>query len=465
MSTVNREDFQTWVSLHGAQQYQAAQRQLASGWSTIHHGMQVTASQAALTMGSAGLSGYLLNAAMDMQTLKLSLKTVTGSAEEAQRQFSALRGMAVPLGLPLDQVINASIAIQSAGMSFNETEAAVRAFGNAMATIGRQGDFGLMAINLRQIASLPRLAADEVRELSNYVPQVTGALQRLYGKTRDIDKSGAEVLRDLTRELSKLPPAAYGAQRSVGQLKTSVWELSANLGSTLLPPLTAVASGLTMMAGAVNSLNTATNGTVGLLATTALGIWAVKAAADAAGISLTGMAAGLAMAWSGGVANSAWEAATGFAPVVSPWGRAGRALGAFARTPRGMGAIGALAGMGLSAATSGNGNDTVRRGGGVLGGALSGAGMGAMIGAGGGPWGAAIGAAVGAAVGGITGWMQSAEGPAKQTAKQTGYLASIDKTLKQNARIAVYGGGAFARSYNEGDRQRALMGILQAAVV
>jgi len=83
------------------------------------------------------LGGVALKQAADFESLRRGLEAVTGSSEKAAAQFERLKKGAEVSGLGFKEAVQGAVNLQAAGFSASTAERALKAFGNALATVGK----------------------------------------------------------------------------------------------------------------------------------------------------------------------------------------------------------------------------------------------------------------------------------------------------------------------------------------
>jgi tape measure domain-containing protein len=169
-----------------------------------------TALSAMVTVPLVALGKASVDAAVRMDGLKRGLVAVTGSAEEAERQFAELKEVAKLPGLGLEEALRGSINLQAAGLSADLAKRSLMAFGNALATVGKgKADLDGVILALSQIQSKGKVSAEEINQLAERVPQIRAALQAAFGTadTEAIQKMGISSEQAITRIVSQLEKA------------------------------------------------------------------------------------------------------------------------------------------------------------------------------------------------------------------------------------------------------------------
>lgn len=179
------------------------------------------------------------------------LKTLEGTAEATTARIELLRKVAQVPGLGFEEAVQADIRLRAVGISAEDSEAALRAFGNALATVGGgKDDLDGVILGLSQIAAKGKISAEEINQIAERVPQVRAAMQAAFGTadTEALQKSGTgavEFIQKLTAELGKLPKVSGGARNdldnmgdSFDTLKTKASEFGAEISGSWIRDVT-----------------------------------------------------------------------------------------------------------------------------------------------------------------------------------------------------------------------------------
>jgi predicted nucleic acid-binding Zn-ribbon protein len=207
-------------------------------------GLITTAALAASVAIGVKLTKAVINAgratiqtALKYDKLKRGLTAVVGSAEEAERQLARLKEAAKLPGLSFPQAIQGSINLQAAGLSAELSERALKAFGNALVTVGK-GAEDLAGVNLAltQIANKTSGFGQDVRQLQERLPQMQTALKNAFdGKPlEDLEITGKELVAVLVTEFEKLEKASDGPANKLVNLGMAYEQLKATVGATML---------------------------------------------------------------------------------------------------------------------------------------------------------------------------------------------------------------------------------------
>jgi tape measure domain-containing protein len=196
------------------------------------------------TVGLTAVTGaiaVMVKKAGDMEALMKGLEAVAGSAEEAKIQFERLRDVAKLPGLGLTEAVQGSINLQAAGLSANQAERALMAFGNALATVGKgKAELAGVTLALQQIAAKGKISAEEINQLNERLPQIRQAMKAAFGTadTEALQKMGIgaeEFVDKITLEFEKLPKVAGGFNLSWENLQDNFFILANAIGTAFLP--------------------------------------------------------------------------------------------------------------------------------------------------------------------------------------------------------------------------------------
>lgn len=202
-----------------SQNTESKARRIGQTFDTI--GTRLTASVAAplLALGTAAVA-----TSVRFDSLKRGLTAVAGSSQEAERQLKRLKEVARLPGLGMEEAIQGSIRLQSAGFSAELAERALKGFGNAIATVGGgKAELEGVAVALGQMASKGKVFAEEVNQLNERVPQIRKAMEAAFGtsNTELLQKAGItaqQFVDGVTRYFEKQKQVTSGAQNSLENL-------------------------------------------------------------------------------------------------------------------------------------------------------------------------------------------------------------------------------------------------------
>lgn len=189
-----------------------------------------------------------ISAALKFDKLKRGLTAIVGSAAEAERQLIRLREVAKLPGLSFEQAIQGSINLQAAGLSAELSERALKAFGNALVTVGKGAeDLAGVSLALTQMANKTSGFGQDVRQLQERLPQMQTALRNAFdGKpVEELEITGKELVAALVTEFEKLEAASGGPANEIENLQNAFKNLKVVIGNTMLAATGDTAKSLT----------------------------------------------------------------------------------------------------------------------------------------------------------------------------------------------------------------------------
>lgn len=235
---------------------------LAQATKTASLGLEDIASKAktagkamtlAVTVPIIGAGVVAVSAAAQMDSLTRGLTAVTGSAAETKIQLGRLEEVAKLPGLGFREAIQGSINLQAAGLSARTSERALKAFGNALATVGKgKADLDGVTLALTQMASKSKISAEEINQLNERVPQIRQAMLAAFGTadTIALGKAGitpAKFIEAILVQLERLPQVTGGAANSFENFSDALFRARAAIGEKLLPAIVPLIEGLATM--------------------------------------------------------------------------------------------------------------------------------------------------------------------------------------------------------------------------
>lgn len=186
---------------------------------------------------------------------------VTGSAAAAERQLERMKDVARLPGLGFREAIQGSIRLQAVGISAQNAERYLKAFGNAVATTGGgKNELDRITTQLGQLAAKGKALAQDIRPIIEAAPAVGKAMRDAFGTvdTEAIQKSGitmSDFLNRLVTQLEKLPPVTGGAKNAFENLTDSMYRARVAIGDALLPSVVPLIEGLAKILEKVKSVN------------------------------------------------------------------------------------------------------------------------------------------------------------------------------------------------------------------
>lgn len=194
-----------------------------------------------LTAGVGFLAHESLEAAGDIEAIKMALDTVTGSSAATEEQLKRLEEIAKLPGLSLESAAKGSLALQSVKLNAQEAERYLKAFGNAVAASGgKSSDLDAVVVQLRQMAATGKVASEDLKPILQRIPQVAAATKEAFGTidTEVLAKAGVtaqDFLGAIVPQLEKIPPVAGGINNSFENLGDTVNRSLTKIGNVLAP--------------------------------------------------------------------------------------------------------------------------------------------------------------------------------------------------------------------------------------
>ena len=203
-----------------------------------------------LTLPLGALGALSLRSAAQFDSLERGLRAVSKSAGDAEAQMARLRKVAELPGLGFREAVQGSINLQAAGLSAGTAERALRAFGNALATVGKgRAELDGVVLALSQIQSKGKISAEEINQLAERLPQIRVAIRDAFGTadTEAIQKLGVtseQFIEKVIQQFEKLPPVTGGLANSFENLRDRAEQSLAKIGGALAPAANAALTAL-----------------------------------------------------------------------------------------------------------------------------------------------------------------------------------------------------------------------------
>lgn len=183
----------------------------------------------------------IFDATKTMDSIKLSLNAVTGSADGTKRELVDLREVAKLPGLGLKEAAEGAVRLQSSGMSASMAKDALMAYGNALATVGKgKPELDLVTLALSQIQAKGKVMGDDLRQLQEQLPQIRVAMKEAFGTadTEALQKMGVsseEFIAKTTAAFQKLPSVMSGMRNDMENLQDQWFQALSSMGEGLKP--------------------------------------------------------------------------------------------------------------------------------------------------------------------------------------------------------------------------------------
>lgn len=198
---------------------------------------------AVISAAAAPLVGSLavLDSYAPYDSLVRGLKTLEGTAEATTARLVLLRDVAKLPGLGFEEAVRGDIRLRSAGLSAKTSEAALRAFGNALATVGGgKEELEGVILALTQIASKGKVSAEEINQLAERLPQIRALMKSAFGTadTEVLQKRNlapVDFIEKLTAEAQKLEKTMGGARNATENFYDAWGRFKNNASEFVLP--------------------------------------------------------------------------------------------------------------------------------------------------------------------------------------------------------------------------------------
>ena len=221
-----------------------------------------------LTLASQGITAFskriismgtdVIKAATTMQSLERGLRAVAGGAAAADAQLIGLREVAKLPGLGLQEAVQGAVNLQAAGLSAERATDSLKAFGNALATVGKgKAELDGVILALTQMQAKGKLSAEEINQIAERVPQIRRVMVEAFGTAipKEIEKMGISVddfIDKVNKQLMTLPQVVGGAANTFENLGDTIFEAKTRIGELFLPAVLSAAEAFASALGDVN---------------------------------------------------------------------------------------------------------------------------------------------------------------------------------------------------------------------
>jgi tape measure domain-containing protein len=207
---------------------------------------------------------------VDRKRAAMALAAV--SSEDLGDQMDRLRELAKDPALGFDQVVAGTTRLQAVGFSAEQSEAAIREMGNALALVGggkEQLDGVLLA--LTQIVAKGTVSAEEINQIAERLPQIRSLMVEAFGTSdttmlQEMKLGAEEFVNGVVEAASKLERAQATSASAISNLGDEWKNLMQTIGDTVEPvlgPVLGLMSKLIAMAGDVIQVTASAVSTVG----------------------------------------------------------------------------------------------------------------------------------------------------------------------------------------------------------
>lgn len=220
-----------------------------------------------ITAPIVALGGVAVANAAKLDSLTRGLQAVSAAGDPVSTQLERLREVAKLPGLGFEEAIQGSINLQAVGFSAANSERALMAFGNAVATTGGgKAELDRIITQLTQMSSAGKILTADLRPIIQTSPAVATALKQLFGTinaddiSKKLEASGQDFddfFEQLVGQLERMPKVTGGARNGMENLADSFTTSSASIGDRLLPVVVALSNGLASLLDWITKLDPA----------------------------------------------------------------------------------------------------------------------------------------------------------------------------------------------------------------
>lgn len=205
----------------------------------------VTMPLAIAGVGVVAFGAKAFRSAAQVDTMERGLTALMGSAQDARKEMEKLKKIAELPGIDFKTALAGSQRLQAVGLSADRARKLMEGLANANARAGGSAEnLDGVLIQLGQTLSSGRLQGDELRILSERIPEFRKVLKEQFGTSNsevigNAMKSGKlsmEAFIDgMTQGLAKLPRAKAGIQTTLKNLQNEIFLGMAEIGKELIP--------------------------------------------------------------------------------------------------------------------------------------------------------------------------------------------------------------------------------------
>jgi tape measure domain-containing protein len=213
-----------------------------------------------LTLPIIGIGTASLKAFADIEKLQNGLTAIMGSSEAAATELEKLRKVAENPGLALPEVVKASSALQSVGMSADQARETITQFGNAVARSPKPDaeTFSGVTLALAQMSAVGKVTQEDLNQLKERLPEFADVMKNEFGTAtaegiRSMGLSSEDFIKRTVSALSELERAKGGLGNAFDNLKDNVTASLAELGKTINESLK-VEEAFSVLSNKLNSL-------------------------------------------------------------------------------------------------------------------------------------------------------------------------------------------------------------------
>jgi len=193
-----------------------------------------------ITLPLLGVGAASLKAFADMEKLENGLIAIMGSSEDAAVELIKLRKVAENPGLALPEVVKASAALQSVGMSADAARETITQFGNAVARSPTPDPetFNGVTMALSQMSAVGKVTQEDLNQLKERLPEFATVMKNEFGTAtaegiRAMGLSSEDFITRSVSALSELGRAQGGLSNTFNNLKDNVTASLAEFGKAI----------------------------------------------------------------------------------------------------------------------------------------------------------------------------------------------------------------------------------------
>jgi tape measure domain-containing protein len=193
-----------------------------------------------LTLPLLGVGAASLKAFADMEKLENGLIAIMGSSAAASVELEKLRKVAENPGLALPEVVKASAALQSVGMSADAARETITQFGNAVARSPKPDPetFNGVTMALSQMSAVGKVTQEDLNQLKERLPEFATVMKNEFGTAtaegiRAMGLSSEDFITRSVSALSELGRAQGGLANTFNNLKDNVTASLAEFGKAI----------------------------------------------------------------------------------------------------------------------------------------------------------------------------------------------------------------------------------------
>lgn len=188
----------------------------------------------------AALGAAAVESAVKLESARLRLETVAGSAAEAGRQFAILEQLAKLPGIDLPGAVEGAASLQALGISFKQAESILRQFSNAIALSGGTAEnLRGVIIQLQQMSQASKVFAQDLKPIIQQAPIVGKVIKDAFGTVRseDIQELGIapqKFIDTIVEGLTKLQRAPLTFAERIANFQQALQKAVEPVGRVIL---------------------------------------------------------------------------------------------------------------------------------------------------------------------------------------------------------------------------------------